>query len=127
MATRAEPVSFDHVKALNMIDIEFYGIKEITTSWNKYRDHLNSYPQNNPKESDQKSWNDNTPENLTNLLFEMSKLLGFTFNKELLKKGSYIPDAHSIINIEQMVIRQRLAQLLTGNQTLKVELVNNTE
>src|ERR1700678_3711761 len=40
LATRAEPTSLEHVRALNLIDIEFYEAKEIRDSWNSYQDHL---------------------------------------------------------------------------------------
>jgi len=123
MATRAEPLSFEHVKALNMIDIEFYGDNGITDAWNSYRDHLNSYPQN-PDQTYQKIWDDKTADYLTGLLFEMSKLLKFDFNKVLLKKGAYVPLAHGILNIEQTIIRQNLIGLLSGKTSLKVELIH---
>src|SRR5689334_2498204 len=54
MATRAARVSHQHVQALNMIDIEFYGRrvlgtqfqtpreKGVTNAWRIYSDHLNN-------------------------------------------------------------------------------------
>lgn len=124
MATRAEPVSSEHVKALNMIDVEFYNDKEITSTWNAYRDHLNSYPQD---EVSQKIWYEKTSEHLTNLLFEMAQLLGFTFDKVLLKKGAYAPIAHGTLNAEQAIMRKNFIELLSGNKCLKVELIEKTD
>ena len=123
MATRAAAVSFEHVKALNMIDIEFYGDNEITIAWNSYRDHLNSYPQN-PTEATQKLWEEKIADYLTDLLFAMSKLLGYSFDKVLLKKGAYSPLAHGILNNEHAIIRRGFVELLTGGKTLKVELID---
>lgn len=123
MATRAEAVSLEHVKALNMIDVEFYGDGSITTAWNVYRDHLNSYPQN-PTEADEKIWNGKTADYLTDLLFEMSRLLGYNFGKVLLKKGAYAPIAHGILNAEQAIIRRGFVELLSGDKSLKVELLD---
>ncbi len=34
MATRGARVSFEHVRALNMIDIEFVNITTVTKAWN---------------------------------------------------------------------------------------------
>lgn len=124
MSTRAEPVSAEHVKSLNMIDVEFYNDREITDTWSIYRDHLNSYP-SSPSETDQKLWNERTTEYLTNLLYEMAKLLGYRFDKVLLKKGAYAPIAHDILNLEQAAIRGGFVQLLSGNKSIKVELLNN--
>ena len=54
MSTRGERLSRDHVQALNMIDIEFYGRrffgirfqrrseKAVTNAWKNYNDNLNS-------------------------------------------------------------------------------------
>jgi hypothetical protein len=45
MATRASGLAPDHVKALNMIDVEFYGSdkgsKAVLQAWRAYLDHLN--------------------------------------------------------------------------------------
>lgn len=126
MATRAEPVSFEHVKALNMIDVEFYHDQEITSVWNVYRDHLNSYPQN-PTEAEQTIWNDKTSEKLAKLLFEMSKCLGYKFDEILLKKGAYTPMAHGFLNVQQAMIRSGCVDILTGRKSLKVEVVTEAD
>src|SRR6266700_612523 len=45
MATRAAKVSPEHVQALNMIDLEFYGRgknRRVRDAWKAYLDHLNS-------------------------------------------------------------------------------------
>lgn len=63
MKTRAERISRDHVQALNMIDIEFYGRrifgrrfqikkeKRVTNAWKTYNDHLNQRTQYDSIES----------------------------------------------------------------------------
>ncbi|HHW3799259.1 TPA: DUF6680 family protein, partial [Legionella pneumophila] len=58
LATRADTISLEHVQALNLIDIEFYNEKEIRDTWNIYRDHLNSYPQTQDKNA-QERWEEN--------------------------------------------------------------------
>jgi len=40
MATRAAGLSPTHVGALNRIDIEFYGVSEVSEAWKEYHDHL---------------------------------------------------------------------------------------
>ncbi|MBX3709666.1 MAG: hypothetical protein KIT56_01835 [Gammaproteobacteria bacterium] len=92
METRAQPLSFEHVRALNKIDIAFCKDKDVTRSWNTYRDHLNSYPKE-AGEAEQKIWVDKIPEKLARLLSAMSKLLGYDFEETLLIKGAYIPVA----------------------------------
>jgi|SRR5690625_93792 len=52
MATRATRLAPDHVQALNMIDVEFYGTDKKSTAvlraWKAYLDHLGE-PQNAPE------------------------------------------------------------------------------
>ncbi len=122
METRAQPLSFEHVRALNRIDIAFYNDKEITRAWNAYRDRLNSYPKE-AGEEEQRMWNDKTPGKMAKLLSEMSKLLGYDFEETLLIKGAYIPVAHGRFDSEQAAIRQGLVELLAFKNPLKVELV----
>ena len=40
MQTRNDRISYRHTEALNMIDMEFNGINDITYSWSDYLDHL---------------------------------------------------------------------------------------
>jgi hypothetical protein len=40
IATYATRVSPDHIQALNMINIEFYGIEAVLSSWHLYQKHL---------------------------------------------------------------------------------------
>ena len=128
LATRGYPLSFEHVRALNLIDIEFYGCTPIRESWNLYRDHLNSqYPSNDRKEA-QAIWDDRQKEYLTDLLYVMSKLLGYDdFDKVILKKGSYNPIAHGILDLEQRAIRIGFISLLSGNTPLKVVLAEQQQ
>lgn len=123
LATRANTVSFEHVKALNMIDIEFYDHKDIRESWNMYRDHLNSqYPSNENKPA-QERWEEKRIDYFTDLLYEMSKFFGYEFDRVILKKGAYNPVAHGILDLEQRLIRQGFVNLLLGNTAVKVELI----
>lgn len=121
MATRANIVDFEHVKALNMIDIEFYNNRVITSTWEVYRDHLNSYPKDGA-DAEKAVWNKSVTEYLAKLLFEMAKFLGYDFNEVLLKKGAYAPLVHGALNVEQALIRRGCVELLNGAKTLKVEL-----
>jgi len=127
LATRANTISLEHVQALNMIDVEFYNQKEIRNYWNIYRDHLNSsYPQNQDK-SAQDRWEEKRVDYLTDLLHCMSKFFGYDFDKVILKKGAYSPVAHGIFNLQQNLIRHGFVELLTGEKSLKVEVVDKKQ
>jgi hypothetical protein len=126
METRAQAISYEHVRALNKIDIAFSNDAQITRSWNVYRDHLNSYPQN-PTDADQKIWNSTAADKLAELLYEMAKLLGYDFDIVMLKKGAYIPIAHGRLETEQALIRMGLVKLFVDHQPLRVELIDKKQ
>lgn len=129
LATRAETTSLEHVKALNMIDIEFCNEKEIIEKWNIYRQHLNSYPQSQSEQTQedfakkQQQWENERVENLTKLLYEMTKFFGYNFSEEILKHGAYSPLAYGMINLESMLVRKGLINLFQGNQAICVKLI----
>ena len=93
MSTRAERLSREHVQALNMIDIEFYGRrilgtrfqrakeKRVTNAWKNYNDHLN---QRNSYETVE-TWLRDGDTRFTKLLYEMSIALGYDYDEVQLK------------------------------------------
>jgi len=123
METRAQTLSYEHVRALNKIDVAFYKDKKVRASWTAYRDHLNSYP-NTGNETDQKLWTDKIPQKLSNLLAEMATLLKYDFDETLIIKGAYIPLAHDTIEKEQKVLRQALVETFAFKHPLNVKLVS---
>ena len=123
LATRASTTSLEHVQSLNMIDIEFYEEKNIRDHWNIYRDHLNSYPQNQDKAT-QDRWEEKRRDYLTDLLYAMSLFFDYDFDKVILKKGAYSPVVHGIIDLEQALIRKGFVEILAGEKTIKVELTD---
>jgi hypothetical protein len=48
LATRRQNITADHVTALNLIEIDFYGVKPIQGAWRAYHGHLNSAPAGRP-------------------------------------------------------------------------------
>jgi hypothetical protein len=127
MATRNTKVAADHVTALNMIDIEFYGDKEVTRTWNVYRDHLNNAPKNlkdSKIEDLNKEWNKEGDRLFNILLDKIAKAVGYDFEELLLTKGGYYPKAHGDLENELFLIRVGLIQLLTGNAHIKMDVMS---
>jgi hypothetical protein len=126
MATRAEGVTRDHVKALNLIELEYYNDKKgrrIVEKWKEYLDHLGDFPASG-NEEDAKRWSARRDDLFTDLLYEMAVRLGYQFDKVVLRKGVYAPQAFSDQEIEERAIRKGVAQLLYGHSSLPVVLVN---
>lgn len=134
MATRAARLSIDHVQALNMIDIEFYGRKllgvryqstrekRIVAAWRTYLDHLtNSRPES---EVEIQSWLQRGDDLFVDLLYEMSRALGYDFDRVHLRRGVYWPRRHGEEEQFQRVVREQVLKLLSGELALPVELTS---
>jgi hypothetical protein len=131
MATRASRVSPEHVRALNMIDLVFYGERmfgiqrrsgpeqRVLDSWKEYLDHLN----NRGPDEQLMQWLAKGDELFTNLLYAVSEDIGFKFDRVQLKRGSYSPIAHGELEAEQAELRQATLSLVTGKHALKMNVV----
>ncbi len=128
MASRAVRLSFEHVRALNMIDLEFYGqsvfgIKqkskkdaEVIDAWRPYRRHL----QQEVPDEDFKTWTNEKDNRFRDLLFAMSCALGYEFEKAELESGAYHPDAHFYQDLSTRSIIQNLDKVLRGKAAVNV-------
>src|SRR6266571_9470615 len=132
MATRAARVSADHVKALNMIDLAFYGRrffsmnyktkreKQIADSWKEYFDHLHqSFP-----DAELSNWTSRGEELFINLLFAISRDVSFDFDRVSLKRGIYSPRAHGEFEFELLAIRKLLLRVLSGETSLNMAITS---
>lgn len=132
MATRATPVSPQHVQALNSIDLEFKGekFKKIREAWRTYLDHLNNAPRLDQSqgfsryETDIAHWAEKGSDLLSTLLVEMGKPLGYSFDTVDIKRGIYKPQAHDQSEFEQQALRQKLFSVLSGNEELKMNVTH---
>ncbi len=127
ISTRTSRVSYEHVQALNMIDIEFYGRiifkkrfqnkkdKAVQDSWKEYHDHLNS-------KMEPELWNQKSDELFVALLYNMAKALNYEFDKVELKRSAYSPIAHGEYENDNLIIRQSLAKILSGEKPLPMKL-----
>ncbi|WP_235993862.1 DUF6680 family protein [Paraburkholderia solitsugae] len=137
MATRQARVSPDHVRALNMIDLAYYGTripligwvwrtkreKQVLTAWHDYHAHLNLPPERRPKnEAEQNNWNGRSDELLTNLLDCIATANNFRFERNQLKGGSYSPEAHNTVELQGQAIRHLAIEVLAGNKPLPMEV-----
>lgn len=130
MSTRGTPISLPHVQSLNLIDLEFYGNqkknKKVVDTWTVYRDHLYSAPQDTKATGyfdAMDVWTKKKDELLVELLFEMAQALGYSFDKVLLKKGSYTPQGYIDNESAQVLLREGFVSLLEGKSVLPVQVI----
>lgn len=131
MATRASRVAPEHVRALNMIDLVFYGDRtlgvqrrsakeqRILDSWKEYLDHLN----NRGSDEQIMQWLAKGDELFTNVLYAIAEDIGFKFDRVQLKRGSYSPIAHGELEAELTELRRAALSLVTGKHALNMNVV----
>ncbi len=134
MATRGNPVSFPHVQALNMIDLEFCGNnkkeKEVSRLWKLYLDNLGDSPQDHNSDTYKsrfEAWTAKNNELLVDLLYAMGACLGYDFDKVHLKKGIYVPKGHTDLDNELFLLRQASLDVLFGDRAIPVTLTKEIE
>jgi hypothetical protein len=118
MTTRASPLAFQHVSALNMVGLEFNGkqYSKVVNAWKIYLDHLNSFPEDD--ENMQKVWNQKKNDQLSDLLYEMGESLGFDFDKVHIKKAGYVPQAYGDQERENTFIRKQLVDVFLNKKSI---------
>lgn len=130
MATRAARLSPEHVQALNMIDLIFYGRRilgvnhrtkseqAVIDAWREYLDHLST----KADDAGLQLWTVQGAELFTNLLFAIANDMGYSFDRVQLKKGAYSPVAHGDLEFEQNAIRKLALRVLSGERALKMDV-----
>ncbi|WP_152082732.1 DUF6680 family protein [Enterobacter oligotrophicus] len=139
MATRstAARLSNEHVRALNMIDLAFYGDikrsiskrtkseKKVLDAWKEYFTHLCTHcPEN---ESGNTLWNQTSDRLFVNLLSVMAEDIGYDFDRVHLQNAIYIPVAHGQMNLDNQKIRKGLASIFSGETALKMDVISFPE
>jgi hypothetical protein len=135
MATRAARVSSDHVQALNMIPIAFYGSRiagrqrqtagelAVCSAFREYLDNLNTRMEG-LSESQRDVIFSQREAKFTALLGEIAKAQSFDFEPIDIRGMVYFPIHHSTIDADQEAIRTGLAHLLTGQTAINMNVVN---
>lgn len=130
MATRQQRLSLDHVRALNSIDLTFYGSRrfgrlaraskyqDVLDSWQTYRTHLGNAPGPTPEDGELLAWNSRGDELFVNLLEKLAIATEFEFKREELKSGSYLPRWHGDTEAEQEQVRRLVLEVLRGERLL---------
>ncbi len=132
MATRADSHSKEHVRALNLIDIDFLQNKKekpVIIAWKVLLKHLDNYPDQKDYKGKSKKYESayedaekKSEKYLNDLLLVMSNFLGYAFKQEDIKDGWYATDGHGIEEEENDIIRESLVELLTGETHLNVNM-----
>jgi hypothetical protein len=134
MTTRATPLHYEHVKALNHIDLTFYGTRlfghhwqsaserRVTDAWKVLLD--NFAPDGTLSEAQLEFHYAKRPELLTDMLAKIGKDVGFDFDPVHIRKAGYVPVAHDQEVRDQETLRKAFIELISGRQSLKMQVVS---
>lgn len=135
MSTRSARLSGEHVQALNMIDIAFYGVrfwgmrfqtkmeKAVTRSWRDYFDSLEADTANFT--ADQHNRLAETRfDKFISLLDTIAIAQNYDFEPVDLRRRMYSPVFHTQVEEEQTAIRVGLAKILRGEAALPMVVTN---
>jgi hypothetical protein len=130
MATRMARLSPEHVRALNMIDLTFYGRqffgvsvrsrdeKLVLATWKEYLDHLcTRVPEG---EAATAAFLSSREELFINMMAAMAKERRYSVDRVQLKKGAYSPIAHNEIEQKQAAVLDGVVRVFSGERPLKI-------
>lgn len=122
MATRGDRLSLEHVRALHMIDVEFYGHNEVIDCLRLYQKHLNmeSFPRPDTEKS-AREWIDKSFNMLIDLLAKMSCEVGYVFDTATLK-SIYLPSAHEEQESQYRILRKGLVEIIEKDKPISVNI-----
>jgi hypothetical protein len=133
MATRAARLSGEHVQALNMIDLVFFGMRvfrvlkwrtnaeqRVLNCWKEYHDHLSTPSADG--EAALATWNGRSNDLFTNLLFAIATERGYEFDRVQISKGGYSPMAHGDVEMESKLVRRMAIRVMGGELPLKIQV-----
>ena len=121
MRTRETPLNWDHVGALNLVEVEFRKHPLVINAWKAYRAHLGiELP---PFEQKQRHDDHSRKRRilLTTLIDEISKTVDINIKQLDILEGNYVPQGWADQEWNQMLIQRGLINVLYGKAPLTVQ------
>jgi hypothetical protein len=131
MSTRATRLAPEHIRALNMIDLVFYGTRQFGRNrrsnseqavLNKWKEYLDELTEPWVAAANNEARIAHRVEIFLDLLENIGADVGFKFDRVQLKKGAYQPIAHNTETEEQQQLRRAAIAVLDGTQSLKMDI-----
>lgn len=120
MRTRAFILHADHVAALNVVQLEFYGNQKIDAAFRRYMEHL-TLEAPTSGEGQIQVWLDERSDRFYTLVQAIAELLEFKFDKSDLKRLSYSPKGWDDSEALQRGIQTRILELLDFRRPLPIK------
>jgi hypothetical protein len=125
MGTRNSSLAANHIEAINLVEVEFKLKvpleKNVIDAWKLYLNHLRS------SNTSGETWEAKRKDLLMDLLFEMSKCLGYGHDKAEIQVGAYYPQAYVTVESENNESRRLWLEVLRGKRQIpmKAEIFQN--
>lgn len=121
MRTRKMPIHFEHVGALNLVEIEFARDGHVITAWKAYLHALGEAlpPANDSVAHD--AIRKKRDALLTKLIHEIAKVMHFHVEQLDILEGNYLPQGWNDDDWSQKQVRQGLLDVLQGRRPLVVQ------
>jgi hypothetical protein len=118
MATRRAQLTAEHVTALNLIEIDFQGKKEVLQAWKVYFENLCVDTKNESRRD--RAWQER-PALLAKLLHAIAKVLGYSIEQLDIMAGGYTPQGFFDEAQAQRDLRALTAEVLSGKRPLIIK------
>ena len=130
MATRRSNISEDHVAAINLVEVEFHGVKPVIEAWSAYLTHLNTPSPSGATNEQHKAWNEKRAELLAILLVKIAAHLGISKGEIEILHGGYAPQGWAtreqrLDDIQNYVIRLSQGQAVVPMVVAQQSVPNN--
>ncbi|HUN98599.1 MAG TPA: DUF6680 family protein [Bradyrhizobium sp.] len=126
MATRRTAISEEHVAAINLIEVEFHGVKPVIEAWTTYLTHLNSPNPQGSTSAAAQTWEAKRNELLALLLVKIAAHLGITKGELEIMHGGYAPQGWATRDDRLAAIQDYAIRLSRAEAALPVSAVNQT-
>ena len=120
MRTRKMPIHFEHVGALNLVEIEFSKQLSVIQAWRNYLANLGERLPETANKDEQDAFTKKRDALLTKLIHEIAKSLKFHVEQLDILEGNYIPQVWNDDDWEQRLVRRGLIDVLQGRRPLGI-------
>jgi hypothetical protein len=118
MATRRAPITTEHVTALNLIEIDFHGKREVLRTCKAYFENLSIYAKDGPRLD--RAFQER-PALLAKLLHAIAKALHYRLEQLDIMAGGYTPQGFYDDLQRQRDMQAMLSDLLLGRRPLLIK------
>jgi hypothetical protein len=121
MRTRRMPVHFEHVGALNLVEVEFIGNPQVVRAW---KDYLASLGEQLPPIEEKDRYDVAVKKRdslLTKLIYAISQVLKIKVEQLDILEGNYVPQGWNDDDWEQRLARRGLINILYGRAPILIQ------